>query len=1312
MFCSCERDGFVRLLSLLFNWKNYMTTENTIKIVLPLALLAMSILVLMTALANAASMSAGLTGPTVDGEDIANYGTVTGTDKWWNDIGSEGQTFTTSSEAVWLNSLSYQITSTQKAEPTKNYVIRVGTAYGLTFTGIYSETATQTFTWNSSEYMTWTLDSPVLLAPNTRYGIDVGMTTSTSDWTTGIPYINRTADDYAGGTRYLSGTTGGIGNETMHNMSGDRIFHLDLSIADPNMPGYAWPQNGATVPSGDVELNWTNLPANTGSDVYVDVCFGSDPVTDFSKVVNAGQNTTSVTVSVAIDGRYYWQVNSYLDGSPTGDPVAGTLFTFYVDESSEAQLVAILTALKNHILNSPALTSTEIAAHKATIDTHKALFSGSYAVMEAGFDLVETYDTTPGFGPLWINRGNFNRNSVVTDIHWTIYNVMQYIMDESYTVENVTSYENLFDGFKFECSSYFPGEVDPPADPEVTHTATIDASYLEVWGHNTMYTLSPARKPTGTYLAPGSIVTITVPQSIVAKSYTVRVGTHSWDNSNRPIMRRLDRSSIVYRIDSTEVKVASPLGGSIYIEVPYLSDVGIIDVDIKNAVRSPFFSAKSFHATNLAEWQNTERHHPGPWADFQSEKFMMTLPTIWIYNFDDPVTLMADWNKAMDAMNDLMGYPSQNKETMYPQVDLQNRSSVLAPGYPSCNASYNPNGNYNDGNANNYFLKGPQYAPDFLFHEEGHGYLFVKFPGEMESTVNLLHVPVWHRKFGYDLDYAFAASRGYHGNPNRTLDNTAVAWMTSFNFSPREVPMHTAEKAYQLKGHAKFVDIARLFGWEGLNAFWYSINVDYENGIIWSKHGSDIDDLILRWSQSVGVDLRPLFHFWGTHPVNPGALEAAIEAENLLPSVEIYNLLNRYKILVPADNAAFQTFAFNWWGHEPSINGFWTETEHARQWDTQIRREQDALDQQRPNGEIYVEDSAAEIRAVIDGLLDLYFPDGTPGYSVELDNMVSWTDQPTELHPNIINNTGNPLTYQWTASLSTGIAFDPNEFVEAPTVTITKPQGDPVTFTLELTIRDEENRPAKDTMTIKVYDDPCKATRLGMSLAADNPTDINGDCITNLEDIAEMAANWFNDTSLTEPFVKPLNDTLPLDVTLDIDKNWMYQNLPAQTASNLTVTVSVTDDPSSNSSYSYQWEIILPSDVNIEPVTLSGGGSGDQSWTFAAPGCDEPTGISDLGETFQVKVTVTGNDYDNTGSAQLQFGIALLGDVNNDRLVDLADRSIINAFWSNGSAGSFTFRDCDVNCDGLIDLADRSITNAIWGGTLGSNSITNPCPLR
>ncbi len=185
-----------------------------------------------------------------------------------------------------------------------------------------------------------------------------------------------------------------------------------------------------------------------------------------------------------------------------------------------------------------------------------------------------------------------------------------------------------------------------------------------------------------------------------------------------------------------------------------------------------------------------------------------------------------------------------------------------------------------------------------------------------------------------------------------------------------------------------------------------------------------------------------------------------------------------------------------------------------------------------------------------------------------------------------------------------------------------------------------------------------------------------------------------------------------LSAESSIDETWMYQNVLGSANSKLTATVAVTDDPLGNSGYNYNWQFLLPPDVSLAPVITAGGGTADTSWTFAAPSCNEPNGLSDSGQPFTVKVTITGDDHGNTCTTETQFGIALLGDVNNDTVVNVADRSIVNAFWRTGAAGSFTLRDCDINSDSAVNVADRSIANAVWRGTLGSNSVTTPCPLR
>jgi len=979
-----------------------------IRALMPLAT-ATAVLIHTSTPASAGSMSASPTAPPVDDNDIANYGAVTGNEKWWAENNTvegscKGQTFTTGIAAVELRSITYEVAAERLAEPTKTYVVRVGTVVGTTFSQIHSEEFTQEFTWDGGDFMTWTFDNPPLLNGNTTYAIDIGMTHSTSIWQTGIPYINVTANSYLGGDRYSSGQFG-VGDAVMHvSTNSDRIFHLDLG-----------------VPGGiDLEFVAGNPPDDT-----VDAVIHPELVATFNQVLVTGTGTITIwdlnhwidtpiaiddprvslsenVLLIATEGLIEWGTDYaiWIDYgalvSDTGEIFEGIadLETWNFNTAPEDPLLAAIEDLKEHINGVPTatLTGPEIAARKDAIDAGKHRFDETADTITAVFDLVTTYDAV--FGPLFLETStatHFDRESVSDqDIHWVVFNVMQYILDEVYNAATLADPAKLalIDGFMFGSSADFPGSVVPP-DPFNTHHAVIDASFLDTFGRNTQHWTRPARKPTGAYLAPGTTATVAVPPELVGAGYQVRIGAHSWDHEakNRPAVERLSRATILYALTATTVKVASPYGGGIYIEVPFGADAGLVTVDITGAERSPYFSDKSFYTTTIEEWLDTERNHPAPWADFQTDKFMMQVPTSWISDLQNPDTLMADWDAAVDAMNDLMGYPyPRGKETLYLQVDVINRSAVNAPGYPSVNNTYDPDTFY-DGYHDHFLVRGPQFVSWNEFHAHGHGYFFPKFDGERESAVNLPHVAVWHRKFGYDLDYAFAASLGFEGNPHRTRDNTAIAWMTSFNFSPREVEMDSDEKDYQLKGHAKFIDIVHLFGWEVLDAFWYSLNEDEENGI--TDHGDD-DDKLLRLSQSVGEDIRPLFHFWGIFPDDPYADWEGIWG--LAPSPRIYNLLRHYKSIVPADNAAFHDFAYNWWGDPPDPLGYWTESEHGRQWDDTPWFVENNDVEQRPCGEIYTGESdtqllydigcpdpestprtATEIEARVQEIIDLYF---------------------------------------------------------------------------------------------------------------------------------------------------------------------------------------------------------------------------------------------------------------------------------------------------------------------------------------------------
>jgi hypothetical protein len=58
------------------------------------------------------------------------------------------------------------------------------------------------------------------------------------------------------------------------------------------------------------------------------------------------------------------------------------------------------------------------------------------------------------------------------------------------------------------------------------------------------------------------------------------------------------------------------------------------------------------------------------------------------------------------------------------------------------------------------------------------------------------------------------------------------------------------------------------------------------------------------------------------------------------------------------------------------------------------------------------------------------------------------------------------------------------------------------------------------TIGIDVYETACQAA-VGAGLRAENPSDIDGDCYTDIHDLAAMALTWLEDQTPIAPFIKP-----------------------------------------------------------------------------------------------------------------------------------------------------------------------------------------------
>lgn len=152
-------------------------------------------------------------------------------------------------------------------------------------------------------------------------------------------------------------------------------------------------------------------------------------------------------------------------------------------------------------------------------------------------------------------------------------------------------------------------------------------------------------------------------------------------------------------------------------------------------------------------------------------------------------------------------------------------------------------------------------------------------------------------------------------------------------------------------------------------------------------------------------------------------------------------------------------------------------------------------------------------------LIDPNLPNVDPG-----DDWISWSGAAVTLNPTVTNNDSQvpqrDLNYVWTAEPSDGVVFTPNANVEAPTVTITKAAdtGDAAVVTLALAVSlDGQEGVVVEDMTIDVYDNACQAAQAIASEVIYDPADFNQDCITDIDDLAEIAAAWLVDYSITAP---------------------------------------------------------------------------------------------------------------------------------------------------------------------------------------------------
>ncbi len=408
----------------------------------------------------------------------------------------------------------------------------------------------------------------------------------------------------------------------------------------------------------------------------------------------------------------------------------------------------------------------------------------------------------------------------------------------------------------------FPGQVPEQAQP-VTREIEI-VTDRPGWMNTGIYAHpnSPYWQSTGLYAIPGQSITVTVPDFAVDSGLSVRIGSHS------DLLWRLDSWSrapdICSRrpIQSEVTEAVNAFGGLVYIETPREWSVPAFQVTIAGAVPAPHYV---HGVTPIDQWRDSIRRLPAPWAELQTDKVILTLPSDVIRDSDDPEALMDFWDEIMDRYMELLGLPPERRRVERFVSDLQISAGYMHSGYPLMTML-----DITTTMVDIDRIRGNRHHGVWgLFHEIGHNHQHSDwtFAGTTEVTVNLFSLYLMEKICGLPLG----------GHPSVTPRARRRSMQRHFaNGSPFD-----QWKSDPFLALAMYMQKIERFGWEPFT----EVFTEYRGLASDERPQSDDqkrDQWLIRFSRAVQHDLGPFFEAWGV-PVSDAARAAIADFPTWMP---------------------------------------------------------------------------------------------------------------------------------------------------------------------------------------------------------------------------------------------------------------------------------------------------------------------------------------------------------------------------------------------------------------------------------------------
>ncbi len=190
---------------------------------------------------------------------------------------------------------------------------------------------------------------------------------------------------------------------------------------------------------------------------------------------------------------------------------------------------------------------------------------------------------------------------------------------------------------------------------------------------------------TGVYAAPGEIITVRISGNDKKIGLGVIIGCHRDNilNSKREAWHRFPIVTRETKLSESSTEIANPFGGPIYITMPggdkRFKSSRKIRVEVVGGIEAPYYKLGE---TTVETWKYL-RKAPAPWAELVSKNIVLSVPSKYVRELEDPKKLMETWDKIIEIQDWLAAWPKGRRrgpERLVPDAEIS--AGWMHSGYP------------------------------------------------------------------------------------------------------------------------------------------------------------------------------------------------------------------------------------------------------------------------------------------------------------------------------------------------------------------------------------------------------------------------------------------------------------------------------------------------------------------------------------------------------------------------------------------------------------------------------------------------------